>query len=66
MHLWSVNKKVIYLPVKINNMQTGIETATTKKSPAVIICLTPFSLPSARYLVISLDTVTGVPEQQIV
>ena len=37
-----------------------------KVIPAVITFLTLSSLPSARYLVISLETVIGVPEQVMV
>ena len=48
------------------NKQTGIAQARVSAKPEEIICCTFRWLFSALYLVINLETVTGVPEQQIV
>ena len=62
----SANKKVKFL-LKIKKIrQTGIATRTVKRSPAVITFEILSSLFSALYLVISLETVIGVPEQVMV
>ena len=63
-HLSSENKKE-KCGVKIKNIKhTGTATARVKVSPAVITFCARSLSPLARYLVISLDTVIGVPEEQ--
>ena len=62
----SANKKVNLLLNIKNIKHTGKATNTVNKRPAVITLLTFACWPSALYLVISLETVIGVPEQVIV
>ena len=61
-HLWSANKKFsLFLKIRVIR-HTGIENTRLSMIPAVIILFTFFWSFSALYLVISLDTVMGIPE----
>lgn len=62
-HRSSAKRKVNLLEKQKKIKQTGRATKTVNKRPAVITLLTFSFLFSALYLVISLDTVIGVPEQ---
>jgi hypothetical protein len=65
-HLLSAKITVSEFGNKTKNKISGIAVTTVIKSPAVIIFFTLSGLFSALYLVISLETVIGVPEEQIV
>lgn len=60
-HLSSAKIKLNCLLNKKNIKHKGIATAIVNVSPAVITFLARSGFPSARYLVISLETVIGVP-----
>ena len=62
-HLSSAKKTFNLLLNKKQHKTIGTATKSVKESPAVITPLMRLCAPSARYFVISLLTVMGVPEQ---
>ena len=66
MHLLSAKIKDRELEKIRKNAHTGREIKKVKIMPAEITFLAPTALPSARYFVISLETVMGVPDEVIV
>ena len=65
-HRLSANKNPNSEPKTIKIMQIGRQRKRVKESPADIIFVTFLLLFWLLYLVISLETVIGVPEQQMV
>ena len=64
-HLSSVNKNFAKTFLNIRNTAvTTTEVATDKSIPALITEVIFSFSPFARYFVISLETVTGMPEEE--